>query len=168
MGWHFRPTNHWTGQPLPGGSIRINACSSCMFVWLWCFSKGELLRMPCEHYDVPFEEAELRIFFQLLCWKIEDGHAFSSLMEVLDTCPADVFTNMSRLLKITLPITTCFVERLFSTVGRVKSALRSSRTALHLNNLSLLSFEWESVDSLDYDDIIDICNNRPQRLHLVM
>ncbi|CAM4662333.1 unnamed protein product [Leuciscus chuanchicus] len=47
------------------------------------FSKGELLRMPCEHYGISFEEAELSIFFQLMCRKIDDGHSFSSLMEEL-------------------------------------------------------------------------------------
>lgn len=42
------------------------------------FSKGEVLRMPCGHYGVSFEEAELRIFFQLLCRTVEDGR-FSGL-----------------------------------------------------------------------------------------
>lgn len=91
-------------------------------------------------------------------------------MEVLDICAPDIFPNLNKLLRviITLPMTSCSVERLFSTAGRIKTDLRASMSTTRLNNLAPLSFEKELCDSLDYDEIISVFNAKPRRLRLVL
>ncbi len=69
---------------------------------------------------------------------------------------------------VTLPMTACTVEILFSTAHRIKTRLRSSMSTLRHNNLSLLSMERELADSLDNEDIIAIFNSKPRRLRLVL
>lgn len=95
---------------------------------------------------------------------------FSSLMEVMDICAPDIFPNLNNLLRIivTLPMTSCSVERLFSTSGRIKTHLRTSMCTGRVNNLALLSFEKELCESLDYDEIISVFNTKPRRLRLVL
>ncbi|KAJ4935952.1 hypothetical protein JOQ06_017477 [Pogonophryne albipinna] len=96
------------------------------------------------------------------------GITFPSLVEVLDSCPTDIFPQMNRLLRalVTLPITSCTLERVFSTVSRVKTGVRASMNTDRLNSLSLLSFERELTESLDYKDIISVFNTKPRRLLL--
>lgn len=98
------------------------------------------------------------------------GQNYPSLMEVLDNCPGEIFPNVSALLRvvITLPMTSCTQERLFSTMNRIKTRLRVSVSTPHLNNFTLLSFEQELSEPLDYDEIISIFNSKPRRLCLVL
>lgn len=123
----------------------------------------------CDHYDISVGDSELTVFFEQLERKVNQKQDFPSLMEVLDCANADIFPNINQLLRVvvTLPMTSCSVERLFSTVTRVKTSLRSSMTSVRLNNLSLLSFERELCDELDYDEILTIFNSKPRRLRLV-
>lgn len=78
-----------------------------------------------------------------------------SLIELLDACAADIFPGMNFLLRalITLPMMSCSVF----------SAMVTER----LNNLTLLSFERELTETLDYDEIISIFNSKARRLRLV-
>lgn len=134
------------------------------------FAQTESMRTTCDHYHISVEDAELTVFIEQLRRKVANGLEFPSLMEVLDICAPDIFPNLSKLLRaiITLPMTSCSVERLFSTAGRIKTHLRASMSTTRLNNLSILSFEKELCDTLDYDEIISIFNARPRRLRLVL
>ncbi len=82
----------------------------------------------------------------------------------------DIFSNINALLRVmvTLPMTTCTVERLFSAAHRIKTRLRSSMSTRRHNSLSLLSMEHELADSLDNEEIIALFNSKPRRLRLVL
>ena len=87
-------------------------------------------------------------------------------VEVPDACPRDIFPNMNSLLRalLTLPMITCTVERLFSAVNRMKTGTRATMLTDRLNSLSLLSFERELTDSLEYQEILAVFSTRPRRL----
>lgn len=113
------------------------------------FGQVTAIQPPCTHYGISVEDSELTVFFQQLNRKVNEGRTYPSLTEVLDSCPKDIFPNVNGLLRaiITLPITSCTVERLFSTVNRIKTSNRASMLTGRLNNLSLLSFERELTES---------------------
>ena len=71
-------------------------------------------------------DPERSVFKQQLERKDSAAYSCPSLIEVLDVCPKDIFHNINGLLQIllTLPINT--VERLFSSVNRVKTPVGSS------------------------------------------
>lgn len=134
------------------------------------FAEKDSLRALCDHFHILVGNAELTVFIEQLRRKVANSLEFPSLMEVLDICAPDIFPNLNKLLQviITLPMTSCSVERLFSTAGRIKTDLRASMSTTRLNNLCLLSFEKELCDSLDYDEIISVFNTKPRRLRLVL
>ncbi len=134
------------------------------------FGLKELLKAPCSWYGIVVCDAEYTVFTQHIRRRADtENEQFPSLIEVLDSCPGDIFPNIKSLLMaiITLPMTSCSVERLFSVTNRIKTCLRSSMLTGRLNNLPLLSFERELTDKLDYDEIINIFNSKPRRLRLV-
>uniref|UniRef100_A0A8C1TUJ4 HAT C-terminal dimerisation domain-containing protein n=1 Tax=Cyprinus carpio TaxID=7962 RepID=A0A8C1TUJ4_CYPCA len=124
----------------------------------------------CDHFHILVEDPELTVFIEQLCRKIANSLEFPSLMEVLDICAPDIFPNLNKLFQvvITLPMTSCSVERLFSTAGRIKTDLRASMSTTHFKNLCLLSFEKELCDFLDYDERISVFNTKPRCLRLVL
>ncbi|KAJ4926584.1 hypothetical protein JOQ06_014334 [Pogonophryne albipinna] len=132
------------------------------------FGNNELIQPASTHFSICVEDAEHEVFVQQLKRKVTAGITFPSLVEVLDSCPTDIFPQMNRLLRalVTLPITSWTVERVFSTVSRVKTGMRASMNTDRLNSLSLLSFERELTESLDYKDIISVFNTKPRRLLL--
>lgn len=132
------------------------------------FGQLEILQVPSKHYGLGVEGPEFTVFVQLLKRKVDGGHLYPSLIEVLDSCEKDVFPNMNSLLRvlITLPVTSCSVERLFSAVNRIKSSNRATMLTERLNSLSLLMFEQELPETLYPDDIIEAFKARPCRLTL--
>ncbi|ROL48817.1 hypothetical protein DPX16_22336 [Anabarilius grahami] len=132
------------------------------------FGQMEILQVPSKHYGLGVEGPEFTVFVQLLKRKVDGGHLYPSLIEVLDSCEKDVFPNMNSLLRvlITLPVTSCSVERLFSAVNRIKSSNRATMLTERLNSLSLLTFEGELAETLDLDEIIEAFKARPRRLAL--
>lgn len=105
-------------------------------------------------YGVEISDAELFAFAQILRRTSSAVRSRLSLLEAFDTCSEEKFPNVHLLIRIllTLPITPCTDERNRSSVNKIKTANRSTM----LNPLSLLSFEKDLTDSLDYDEIIDI------------
>lgn len=132
------------------------------------FAQMEELRAASAHYGLAIGDPELSVFKQQLERKVSAGYSCPSLIEVLDVCPKEIFPNINGLLQIliTLPITSCTVERLFSTVNRVKAPVRSSMHTQRLNSLALLSFERELTESLDTDEIVTMFKSKPRRLAL--
>lgn len=57
---------------------------------------------------------------------------------------------------LTLPITACTEERVCSSMNKIKAASQGMMLTAQLNPLSLLCFEKDLTDSLDYDEIIDM------------
>lgn len=108
---------------------------------------------------VPISELEFFVKF------ISQKKIHNSLIELLDDVDEDIFPNVRNVLKllVTLPVSSCSVERLFSTVKRVKTAQRASMLTSRLNHLSLISFERELVNSINYDEIIDSFNAHQNR-----
>ena len=49
----------------------------------------------------------------------------------------------------------CKVERMFSSVKRIKTRLRSQMTTVRLSNLALLSIEKDITDKLFHSDVIE-------------
>lgn len=119
-------------------------------------------------FGITFTGAELSVFIQHINRKFARGETFPSIVEVFDCCNEDIFPNVQFFLKalITLPMTTCSVERLFSSVNRIKTASRSSMLTARLNSLRFLTFESNLADSLDYDEVINIFKTKPCRLLL--
>uniref|UniRef100_A0A3B4VA62 TTF-type domain-containing protein n=1 Tax=Seriola dumerili TaxID=41447 RepID=A0A3B4VA62_SERDU len=130
-------------------------------------------QQACAHFSIPVEDAEHTVFVQQLKRKAqaisgEKKEHCPSLFEVLDACPRDIFPKMNGLLRalLTLPMTSCTVERLFSAVNRIKTCTRATMLTGRLNSLSLLSFEKELTNSLQYSDIFKVFNSKPRRLKL--
>ncbi|GAA6084837.1 zinc finger MYM-type protein 1-like [Tachysurus ichikawai] len=121
-----------------------------------------------KRFHIAISESELAVFVQLIERKKKRGERLKSLVEVMDICNEDVFPNIHASLKalITLPMTSCTVERVFSSVNRIKTPNRGTMLTSRLMSLSLLTFERELTVTLDFDEIIDIFKSKPRRLLL--
>lgn len=125
---------------------------------------AENIHPVSKSYSVEISDAELFGFSQILRQHSSPSSVAAaagpchSLMEVFDACSEETFPNLHLLIRIllTLPIAACSDERVCSSVNKVKTASRSTMLTAQLNPLSLLSFEKDLTDSLDYDEIIDI------------
>ena len=134
------------------------------------FGMKELLEGPCKLYGIDIRDTEYAWFTENITRRMdEENLKLPTIMEVLDNCSAASFPNVHRLLRaiITLPLTSCSVERLFSATNRVQTRLRASMLTHRLNNLTLLTFERDLIGKKDYDDIISVFNSKPRRLRLV-
>jgi len=92
------------------------------------FGNNESIQPASTHVSICVEDAEHEVFVQQLKRKVTAGITFPSLVEVLDSCPTDIFPQMNRLLRalVTLPRTGCTVERVSSPVSRVKTGMSAS------------------------------------------
>ena len=68
----------------------------------------------------------------------------------LHSCFSPDVYNLYQIL-VTIPQT----ERMFSSVKRIKTRLRSQMTTVRLSNLALLSIEKDIADTLCYNDVIE-------------
>ena len=75
------------------------------------------------------------------------------------------------LVALTLPATSCTVERSFSTLRRVKTWLRSTMGDARLSGLCMLSVHREKVDNNNkfvfMDKVIDKFGRDPRRLQFI-
>ena len=76
------------------------------------------------------------------------------------------FSRISMLSSSDYTMTSCLVERVFSSVNRIKTANRSTMLTTRLMSLCLLTFERQLTVTLDFDEIIDIFKSKPRRLLL--
>lgn len=133
---------------------------------LGTFGDRALIHPACAHFSIQMEDAEHVVFVQHFKRKVMEQRPrtieitkkenFSSLTEVLDACPSYILPTMNHLLwaVLTLDMTTWTVERLFSAVNRMKTRTRAMMLTERLNSLSLLSFERESTESLEHNQIL--------------
>ena len=115
---------------------------------------------------VNIDSSEVSIFRKFVLQKLSRGAEFDCLATLMVIVDKDVFPTIHFLLQylLTLPMTSCTVERMFSTMARVKTKHRTTMLTIRLSNLSILSFERELVSKVSYDNIIDIFKQKPRRL----
>ncbi|KAF3850490.1 hypothetical protein F7725_012262 [Dissostichus mawsoni] len=104
-----------------------------------------------KRFNISMTESELSVFLQHVERKRARG--------------GEVFPCVNGFLNalITLPMTSCTAERVFSSVKRIKTACRSTMLTPRLQSLCLLTFERDVAVTLDYDEVIDIFKSKPCR-----
>lgn len=97
--------------------------------------------------------------------RVSRNETFPCVASVFSVIDEDIFPCIYQLYKyiVCLPSITCTVERMFSTMNRIKSKIRKSMLTKRLSHLSMLSFEHEH-DSMDYDEVINVFKEKPRRL----
>ena len=67
------------------------------------------------------------------------------------------FPNISIAFRIflTMMVTNCTSERSFSKFKQIKIDLRNATKQQRLNSLSLINIEYEVLDNIDFDNLID-------------
>ena len=100
-----------------------------------------------DHYTIQFQSREASIWFDI--WKDKDSNAHDiNCLELLKESSV-FFPNISRCIKLflTLPVTTCSVERSFSTLRLLKNWLRSTISEERLNGLGLMNRHHERIEN---------------------
>ena len=90
--------------------------------------------------------------------KITDCESVSEVLQLLNRKSLhEAYPNVTLLYRIclTLPVTTCSVERSFSKLKLVKSSIRSTMTETRLSSLLVLSVEQDITNSLDLTTIVN-------------
>jgi hypothetical protein len=130
------------------------------------FMNMEYLKLACERAHVQLDEASVITFKKFIALRVSRNETFPCVASVFSVIDEDIFPCIYQLYKyiVCLPSTTCTVERMFSTMNRIKSTIRKSMLTKRLSHLSLLSFEHELVDSMDYDEVINVFKEKPRRL----
>ena len=118
-----------------------------------CDIEQELIDNVSKQYGFTVPEAEILVFSRFLKKMQLDE---PSLFDIYNIVDENVFPGIRLLLKIliTIPQTSVTVERLFSSVKRVKTRLRSKMHTQRLSALSLLSFEKDITRKLNRDNIV--------------
>ena len=104
------------------------------------FMDVQLLNSVSRGYGFTIPECEIDVFKSFLKRSIQ----LNSLSLIFSTCADwDIFPSIHQLLKIllTIPQTSVTVERLFSSVKRIKTHIRSSMSTSRLSALTFLSIE---------------------------
>ena len=90
--------------------------------------------------------------------EITDCESVSEVLQLLNRKSLhEAYPNVTLLYRIclTLPVTTCSVERSFSKLKLVKSSIRSTMTETRLSSLLVLSVEQDITNSLDLTTIVN-------------
>ena len=106
-------------------------------------------------YAINIKDCEIEVFRSFIAR--QDESKLETLIDVLDIIDKDIFPDVYSLYQIlvTIPQTSCKVERMFSSVKRIQTRLRSQMTTERLSNLALLSIEKDVTDALRYSDVIE-------------
>ena len=88
---------------------------------------------------------QLKFKFKAFKQRLETNLKMVTVIEVISNCNKNLYPNVYKLLTIllTLPVTSCEVERLFSTLKRIKTYLRNSIAGNRLNGLEALNIHRE-------------------------
>ena len=118
------------------------------------FMDAELLKYAAV-YDLIIPDAEHDVFKNFI--KRHEQATRFTLIDVYDVTQKDISPNMHKLLHIliTIPQTSVTVERMFSSVKRIKTRLRSRMGTIRLSALSLHSIEREFSKTLNKENILD-------------
>ena len=134
--------------------LSIMKAASCSLPHSPNFLDKQELNKFLQLYSLDIKECETEVFRSFIAK--HDTTKFETLVDVLDIIDKDIFPSIHSLyqLLITIPQTSCKVERMFSCVKRIKTRLRSKMTTLRLNSLALLSIERDTTNSLNHSDVI--------------
>ena len=118
------------------------------------FMDVKLLNSVSGGYGFTIPECEIDVFKSFLKRSIPTE---STLFDIFNLADWDIFPSIHQLLKIllTIPQTSVTVERLFSSVKRIKTHIRSSMSTSCLSALTLLSFERATARKMDRSNIIE-------------
>ena len=121
----------------------------------YTFLNKQELNTLSELCAIDIKDCEIEVFRSFIAR--QDESQLDTLIDVLDVIDKDIFPDVYNLYQIlmTIPQMLCKVERMFSSVKRIKTRLRSQMTTVRLNNLALLSIEKDITDSLCYNDVIE-------------
>lgn len=117
----------------------------------------ENLTEACEtfaqFYDLPNIKHEIELWRKL--WQDKPNPTELTVVNVLKKTE-NFFPETEKALKIliTLPCTTCTVERSFSSLRRIKTWLRSTMVESHLNGLAMMSVYRKLI----FDNLEDFIN----------
>ncbi|GFQ79347.1 hypothetical protein TNCT_664751 [Trichonephila clavata] len=99
-----------------------------------------------------------------LWWaKISSIDPSTEILKLLEYCDGTFFRTMNLLLKVmtTLPVTTASVERLFSTMKRIKTLPLSMMGHDRLSVIAMMSIHWDTV--VDPEEVIDRLTKKKSR-----
>ena len=118
------------------------------------FMDVKLLNSVSGGYGFTIPECEIDVFKSFLK---RSTPTESTLFDVFNLADGNIFPSIHQLLKIllTVPQTSVTVERLFSSVKRIKTRMRSSMSTSRLSALTLLSFERATARNMDRSNIIE-------------
>lgn len=111
-------------------------------------------------------ESEYILWCHKWC-KIPKAERPQTIMTILDACDINFYAHINYLLKVlvTLPVSTCEVERSFSSLKRIKTYLRNSMENERLNGLALMSIHYPVPFSTD--QVLDEMAKKPKLKLLV-
>ncbi len=118
------------------------------------FMDEAILNSISQFYGLNITDSELEVFKKFVKRSVCTD---ANLFEIFSLANVRIFPNIHELIKIllTIPQTSVTVERLFSTVKRVKTRMRSLMTTSRLSGLAVLSFEKETIKKLDRSKVIE-------------
>lgn len=151
-------------QRFDGKNCEILSCAVSVTANSKEFLPDKACDFVTELFGLPkFDAAEKRCFSKLL-ERVRSRKEVGDLVSVL----AEIFPTVHQLLKVltTLPVTTCTVERFFSTLKRVGTYKRVTMLTTRFSSLCVLSFEKEVVENLDREKVIEFFKRKPRRLLL--
>lgn len=112
---------------------------------------------------------EYLLWTQLWKRRLEEGGKLpNSVMEALDSCDAEMYPTIEKLLRIlaSLPVSAATAERSFSTLRRLKTWLRSNMGEDRLTGLALLNIHRDI--QIDPESIIIKFSKKKRRQEFVL
>lgn len=117
----------------------------------------------CSLYTEDLEEEILKqetIHFQQI---LKTSDASNSTIAVqykymIEKGYVEIFSNLEVVYRmyLSMAVTNCSAERSFSTLKRIKTYIRSTLSEEKLNHLAIMSIEFEILDQIDFESIIDV------------
>lgn len=92
----------------------------------------------------------------------------NSSTRAINSCSSDIFPNIFTLLAIlaTLPVTTCEPERIFSSVERTLTSIRSTMGEERMESLLMIQAHRDDLPSTE--EVINIFSNKKRRVPLIL
>ena len=106
---------------------------------------------------------------ELILWytfRLNAAERPTDALSSIKGCSSDAFPNIFALMTIllTLPVTTCTNEQLFSTLRRLKTCLRNTTGTTRMNGLALLNIYRSHMPCPD--DVINGLSEKTRRLNI--
>ena len=108
---------------------------------------------------------ELVLWFNKL-FRLNAAERTTDALSSIKECSSDAFPNIFTLMTIllTLPVTTCTSEQLFSTLRRLKTCLQNTTGTTRMNGLALLNIYRSRTPCPD--DVINGSSEKNRRLNI--